>query len=423
MRPTPGGMRNTETTMRHSAILPATLLSLLAAEGATAGAFALREGSAAAMGAALAGRTSGDGNVSFILSNPAALRGVERGEVSNGLAILLNDTKARMDSATAPFSPRDEPGTTGLVPSLAVGWRLSPEWIIGLGIDSPFGLASEYSSNFAGSFDGTRSELLTLAVTPMLAWQVTPQVTLGAGVSVIYADAELANRVSATETSAIKGDGFSFGFTLGALVEPLPGTVFGARFRSGSRQTLSGRFDPNYQVPPGVGLLTLSGKGEAEYRLPASVNIGVTQRVTPSLRIMAEVEFTDWSVYDRIDITETATGITISDPQNYRDSRLYAFGVEYDYSDRLTLRAGIAYDETPVQGQFRTTRVPDTDKLWLAGGVSYALTDRLSIDAAYVLLQGVGSPDATLRFGPDAGQRVRFDTTIHEVAVNVNWRF
>lgn len=409
--------------MRHPVTLSAAMVSLLAADAALAGAFALREGSAAAMGAALAGRTSGDSNISYILTNPAALRGVERGEVSNGIAVLLNDTTARMDSATAPLSPRDEPGLTGFVPSLAVGWRLSPQFVVGLAVDSPFGLASEYSADFAGSYDGTLSELLTLAVTPMVAWQISPAVTLGAGISLMYADAELANRVSPTQTASLSGDGFSVGFTLGTLVEPVPGTVIGARFRSGTSQTLSGSFSDSYLVPPGVGPLTLSGKGEAEFSLPASINLGITQSVTPALRVMAEVEFTDWSVYDRIDITEQARGITIADTQNYRDSRLYALGLEYDYSERLTLRGGIAYDETPVQGAFRTTRVPDSDKLWLAAGLTYAITDRLSVDAAYVLLQGVGSPEATLRFGPDAGQRVRFDTTIHELALNLNWRF
>ena len=409
--------------MRHQAGCAAAMVVALGAEAAMAGAFALREGSAAAMGAALAGRTSGDVNVSYSLANPAALRGVERGEVSNGLAALFNDTTARMDSATAPLRPDDEPGTLGLVPSFAVGWRVTPDVVIGLGVESPFGLSSEYSTDFAGSYDGTLSELLTVAATPMVAWTVVPQITLGGGISLMYSDAELGNRASPTATTALSGDGFAIGFTLGTLIEPVPGTVIGARFRSGTSQTLSGSFADNYAVPPGVGMLTLSGAGEASFDLPASVNVGITQHVTPALRLMAEVEFTDWSVYDRIDITEQARGITVSDPQQYRDSFLYAVGGEYDFSDRLTLRAGVAYDETPVQDAFRTTRVPDGDKLWLAAGASYALTDSLSVDAAYVLLHGVDTPEARLRYGPDAGSTVRYDTTIHEIAINLNWRF
>ena len=409
--------------MRHQAGCAAAMVMALGADAAMAGAFALREGSASAMGAALAGRTSGDRNVSYALGNPAALRGVERGEVTNGVAVLLNDTTARMDGATPPLLGSDEPGTVGIVPALAVGWRLTPDVVVGLTVDSPFGLSSEYSAAFAGSYDGTLSELMTVAVTPMLAWEIAPRLTIGGGITVLYADATLENRSSATTTTSLSGDGFGIGFVVGALFEPLPGTVIGARYRSGLSQELSGSFGNNYAVPPGVGLLTLSGAATAEYDLPASINLGVTQTVTPRFRLMAEVEFTDWSVYDRIDITEQARGITISDVQNYRDSWLYAVGAAYDYSDRLTLRAGIAYDETPVQGAFRTTRVPDSDKLWLATGLSYAITERLSVDAAYVLLSGVGSPTATLRFGPDAGRNVRFDTTIHELTINVNWKF
>lgn len=409
-----------------------TLAAALAGTGAmlttgpaAAGAFALREGSASAQGAALAGRSSGDRDVSFIQANPAALRGVARGEVSNGVAAVYTSTDARMSGTVTGFRTTDTPGTLGFVPSLTAGWRVSPEVVLGFAIEAPFGLATRYEEDFAGSFDAIDSELLTVAATPMIAWSATPWLTLGAGLTLHYADARLTNRTSFATVGKIEGDGFAPGFLLGALVEPLPGTVIGLRYRAGFSHKLSGQFSPNYAViDPGTGLpRVLSGAGQAEFDLPASANIGITQSLGPRWRLMAEAEWTDWSVYDAVTITESASGFAVRDVQDYRDSWLFAVGAEYDAAPGLTLRAGVAYDQTPVQDATRTLRVPDSDKLWLAAGLSWAVTGQLSIDAAYTALIGVEDPVATVRFGPDAGQTVRFDTTAHEIGINLRWRF
>ena len=69
---------------RVNTLLAATSACALIVGDAAAGGFMLREGSASAIGAALAGRTSGDRDVSFSIHNPASLRGVENFEVSAG---------------------------------------------------------------------------------------------------------------------------------------------------------------------------------------------------------------------------------------------------------------------------------------------------------------------------------------------------
>lgn len=394
-------------------------LLVLGVSQASAGAFALREGSAAAQGASLAGRSSGGRDVSFSLANPAALRNVVRGEVSQGLAAILVDSRAEQAATVTGFRRDANPGQLGLVPALAAGWRVSPTVVLGLAVDSPFGLATRYPDDFAGSFDAVESELLTLAVTPMVSWQVSPWLTLGGGVSVQYADARLSNRTLGG-ISSVSGDDVGFGFTLGVLLDPVAGTTVGARLRSGVRHKLTGRFSDNYILAPGV---QFEGAGDATFRLPTIANLGVTQAIRDDLRIMAEVEFANWRVYDEVVITESATGRRIVDPQNYRNSWLVALGGEWDANDRLTLRTGLAYDQTPVRSASRNLRVPDTDKVWLSTGLSFALTDRIGIDAAYTLLLSTEAATLRLRVGPDAGTPVRVRTTAHELGVNLRFNF
>jgi long-chain fatty acid transport protein len=399
------------------------ILAALAAGEASAGAFALREGSAAAQGASLAGRVSNGRDVSFALANPALLDTVENLEVTQGLAAVVANSEATFQSTLPGFSSTDKPGEVGFVPSFALGWRVSPEVVLGLTVDVPFGLATKYDSSFAGSFDAVDSELLTAAFTPMVSWRLGSQLVIGAGLTVLYADANLTNRTLGG-VSTLSGDGFGYGATFGLLYEPVSGTRIGARWRSGMDLRLRGGFSDNYTVPiPGVGPVNLDGSGFADISLPSTYNLGVTQTVTPRWRLMAEVEYADWSVYDAIRVTNDALGALQPDEQNYRDSWMFAVGTEYDVTDTVTLRGGVAYDQTPVREAFASARVPDSDKVWLSVGLSWEFTEKIGFDAAYTYLIFTDDPVVTLRNPPVAGRTVTYDSDAHVIGLNARFKF
>ena len=62
---------------------------------------------------------------------------------------------------------------------------------------------------------------------------------------------------------------------------------------------------------------------------------------------------------------------------------LFSLGADYKLTDRVTVRGGVAYDQSPVSDKFRTARLPDEDRYWIAIGGTYAVTDAISIDAGY----------------------------------------
>ncbi len=418
-------MDRLSSTMRRIGALAAVaaLAPALAPGAATAGAFQIREGSARTLGAALSGRTSGDANVSFALQNPAALSGVARGEVSSGVAGIFASADATTDATLPGFKSADNPSETAFVPSLAVGWRVRPDVVLGLTVDAPFGLATEYDDEFIGSFMGVESELLNVVVTPMVAWEPTPGVSLGAGVSLSYADAKLTNRTAGVGVASLEGDDFALGFRLGAQARLAERTTVGIAYRSGIDHKLEGEFSDNYVVPTPGGLVGLGGPGSAKVDLPQSVSFGITQGVTDRLRVMAEGEFVGWSSYEEVRAISGLTGIAVVEEQNYEDSWMGSVGVEYDATEALTLRAGFAYDQTPSPAEFRTVRVPDADKMWFSLGLTYSVTEQLSVDAAYTYVRfddtsvNVTRPDAI------AGERIDYDSDAHLVAVNLNYRF
>ena len=55
-------------------------------------------------------------------------------------------------------------------------------------------------------------------------------------------------------------------------------------------------------------------------------------------------------------------------------------------TDDVTLRAGVAYDQSPVEGEYRTPRIPDNDRYWLSLGAGWQPADWVSLDAAFTYI-------------------------------------
>ena len=80
------------------------------------------------------------------------------------------------------------------------------------------------------------------------------------------------------------------------------------------------------------------------------------------------------------------TPFTRAQDFNWDDTWFYSIGGDYRLDDRWTLRAGLAYDETPTNDITRTPRVPDGSRTWLSVGIGYKWSDALRFDAGFVHL-------------------------------------
>src|SRR5699024_3845931 len=68
-------------------------------------------------------------------------------------------------------------------------------------------------------------------------------------------------------------------------------------------------------------------------------------------------------------------------------------GVNYHPDRQWTWRLGFAYDQSPVSAQYRTPRIPDQDRYWVAVGAQYQITPKDTIDFGYAHLF---VPDASI---------------------------
>ncbi len=294
-----------------------------------------------------------------------------------------------------------------LVPHGFVTYR-ADRLALGLGITAPFGLDTYYGPDFVGRYQADKTSLETININPSIAYQVTPWLSLGAGLSAQYASAEFSSFLNSAALSAaafgrplplpdghfaLHGDDWSFGYNLGALIQPAPGTNIGLSYRSRVQQDFSGTADFIVPAPLSLSPAFRNSGGTAKLVLPDMASLSLTQRLGSQWTLYGELSWTDWSRFKALNAYRTDGTLLSSTAERYRNSVFVSVGASYALGDRLTLRGGVAYDKSPTTDAYRTARVPDNDRYWLAAGLSYRVAPNTSVDFGYAHLF---VPDSTI---------------------------
>ena len=410
----------------------ATCLTPFIAHGAG---FALKEQSGAALGNAFAGASSAAEDPSYMFFNPATVGRLD-GVQGNVSAFYISPTSELKNAEyTQPLNPAGSvvTGSTQLgdvghdaaVPAIYATAQINDQLRLGLGITVPYGLETEYDEDWVGRYHGVKSRVMTLNINPVVAYNPVPEVSLAAGLTVQYVEAELTNAVDfatiATGQGAgpfpagaldgfaqVEGDDVALGFTLGVLAEPVPGTKLGLGYRSKIDHEVHG--DGDFTVPAAlaggpIGALFTDTDIRAAVQLPAMVNFGITQEVNEQLTLMAEAQWTQWSDFDELIIKfDNAVPDSVTD-ESWNDQWFLALGATYRPAPGWAIRLGGAFDQKALDAKTRTPRIPDNDRFWLAAGVEYSPNDMFSVGLGYT---HIFTQDSEVRLlATDAGNASR----------------
>ena len=319
-------------------------------------------------------------------------------------------------STIAPISAPIAGGNGGadiapnaFIPAAYALWDASPRLKVGLGVNVPFGLETRYRDGWSGRYHALQSEIHTIDVNPALAYRLTDQVSVGAGLSIQYVRAKLTNAIDFGTIGAamvpaipiavptqqdgqirLEGDDVSFGFNVGVLFEPWDGTRFGASYRSHISHTLKGDADFTLDtagvgaaISRATGLFTDSAS-TASLTTPETLSFGIYHQISPRWAVMGEAAWTNWRRFDelRIQFANPVQPDNVTE-QDWTTSWFFAAGLSYRPSDAWTVRAGIARDQTAIPDDRRTPRIPSNDRTWIAIGASYEPHQSVSLSIGY----------------------------------------
>ena len=460
-------MANNRSVTRRLGTCGIAGLLALSSSSVFASSFALIEQSVSGMGSAYAIGSAGIDDASTIYFNPATMSRLSGSNLTGGLQIVNSRTDFKGGSAEyngnnggiafaglsgVPISgdSKSDLDLTAGIPMGAISHQLSDKTWLGLTVNAPFGLKTDYDDDWVGRYHAIKSELKTYNINPTIAFKVNDHASIGLGVSALYADGELTNAVdvglgaafqgtpipgwmpgSSTFDSKAKltGDDWGWGYNVGFMLTPSDNTRLGLHYRSKIDLTLDG--DVKLSGP------ITNGKQDAklDITLPDSLSISGYHAINSKWAIMADFTWTQWSRIKTLDIKLEDGSESVASWQ-YDDSSRYAIGTEYTHNNKWKYRAGLALDQTPVpHDSDRSPRVPDADRTWLSLGLTYSHTPNLSFDLGYAhlfvddpKLDGVSdNNDPTLQFpvGLTGFHSVsgKYDSGVDIFGAQVNWRF
>ncbi len=214
----------------------------------------------------------------------------------------------------------------------------------------------------------------------------------------------------------VEGDDWAFGYNLSMMWDINSDITLGVTYRSEMEFDLEG--DSKFAQKDGVvGLGQTPGgtyvvapvdgvtgsvpdqASEVPLTTPQSLTVSYAHQLTNELQLLAGATWTQWSVFEDFDILSTESEPGMMEAlgglggkyighieENWSDTTAIAIGANYQLNNDWLLRAGYAYDQSPVSNEYRTARVPDNDRQWLSTGVNYRINQDLDVDFAFSYL-------------------------------------
>lgn len=427
--------------------------------------FQLYEENVTNLGNAYAGMGAEANDASTEFFNPAGMIRMETGQVVGSVTDIDIDIDAHLENATstllingAPFSTSTitgahnvQAGANAPIPSFHFVYPFCHKWAIGFGANSPFGLQTDYPDDSIGRFLATESKLTAINIGPSLAYAINRNFSIGAGVDSQYIDISLKQMVP----SLLGGDeGFfhndadnwGWGWRVGALYQYDANNRVGLTYHSRVHHTLTGDAALNLDIGAlGISTVDFPGHLSADLTLPDYFDLSGYHAINCQWAWLASVDYVHWSTVQVLTANYSGTIATTPDfrlnsasiPLKFDDTWRLSTGLDYKPFEKLTLRGGVAYDPTPVpNAEFRTLRLPDGNRFWVALGGQYIINRAFTVDAGYShLFVRHTETNNTQQFNatasiPILGQRTltllesatgSFNSCVNEVGAQLTW--
>lgn len=441
MKPSVPSFQRNAPVLRRSLLSLAVVGALLGVQQAEAGAFAVPTYGTPGWGRAFAGGSLWHNDPAAAYNNPAAMAFIERpvGQVSAIYADIDMKFKGqaydymgnpRVDTLDAGAGTTQELGDGGnggfskWLPTQFLVIPLGDRFAFGLGQVVPMGMRSTWDKNFKGKDFALDTKIETAALAGSLSFKIDDQWAVGAGVVIqrtqgfvgqnidLYAAAGAAGGAMAGSPSGltkaemrVKVDNVSPGWFASVAWKPTAADTLGLTYHARIKNELDGKYNFHFNdadglggfdspalidsgiidlAYPGLSLKSAGDHAESRMDIPAMAVFDWVHDFNDSFSLGASVTWTQWSSFESLKL-KSHGNLIVDIPYNYKDTWMYSLGGDYRFNDQLTLRAGVALDQTPTRNSTRDARIPDGDRTFVSIGGSYrfGFDPNLSVDMAY----------------------------------------
>ena len=284
-----------------------------------------------------------------------------------------------------------------------------------------FGLKSEYDNKYNGGVFGGTTDLTALNLNLSGSYRVTEGFSAGLGLNAIYAQAKIERRagiisdaVSRVGTAIDKGlinipneyaptvkvlrhsitskdkiltqlqdkADWAFAWNAGVMYQ------FNENHRIGLSYHSKVDIDFTDHTATSLQAHRIGQEGGLKLNLPDYLEFSGFHQLTEKFAMHYSYKYSHWSRLKNLYASYHSDGKeAFHKKMYYRNSSRIALGGTYNVDDKLTLRAGIAYDQAAAT-EHASAAIPDTDRTWYSVGATYKFTPNLSVDLGYAYLKG-----------------------------------
>ena len=390
-------------------------------------------------------------DASTIFYNPAGLTKLDSSQISVNANIVFPSIHYEAESATdftgipVQGSKSGKITKTTVAPHVYGAYKASDDVTLGLGVYVPFGSATEYEKDSVLRHNINKLGLTTIAIEPVVAWKLNDRHSFGAGIIAQHTSAELrkyadwgikqkavakasgkpdaaiAAAIQADGHADVKGSDWGFGYQLAWMWDINDRARVGVNYRSKVSHTLEGTADWEADGAYAkrawdLGAMAARGyvpneKASEKIVTPESLSVHGMYRATDKTNLFGDVTWTRHSRFNKAELVFEKEKIIVNGQSdrtvitpNWRNTYKVAFGGSYQVTEPLQLRAGIAFDKSPVKSaEDRMNSLPDGNRIWFSVGAKYQLGKNHVIDAAY---SHIHINDTVYRAGKASGNDV-----------------
>lgn len=423
--------------MKRRIVLLTICLSMLATSALASGYGVFTQGaSGLGQANAVVAHPTGPSSLYF---NPALLNDVPGSQVEIGTTAVISERNINLDSGG-----NEKGNETNFPSTLYYTFQSSKNIAAGIGIFFPFGLSNKWGNDYEGRYLGTSGEMTSFNINPALSYRITDQLSLAAGLDMVYVDTELKSMVNQSAVGTLlppdlggplaeilpdveqnfSGEGWGYGFNLGALFKATDRVSIGMAYRSKVDVDLDG--DLSFaNVDPRLTLLLPNSIASAGITLPAQFTTGIAFKANGDLLIEVGARWEDWDANDKL-FLDVEFGTDITQIRNWHSTWAYNIGANYKLSEKIALNFGYLYGENAVPDSTFEPIIPDSDAhlftigsdltcgSWtLSGAFGYEYHDSRN------KTNPLGDPFGT----PGTTANGEYDTDIYLVGLSLGYKF
>lgn len=225
------------------------------------------------------------------------------------------------------------------------------EWF-GIGAFPRFAMVSEFERASKASSNAFFSKLNGVSVTPTYAHKFDKKWSAAVGAEINYVGLELQKNAYATPTMnvgsvQIEGESYALGWNAAANYAFDDKNEIGVVYRSRITHSLEADAKAYSPMPD----FKVKANAYGVVTLPDSWDIGYNHKFDKKTRLELKATRTNWSTYDALNVyfDKPVFGKpnALSD-KNWENGWRYAIGLEHNLSDKYTVMAGFAFDESSI---------------------------------------------------------------------------